>query len=157
MRQGSESREQVVEPIIAVGTWVQPPEGFWEVVPSTLYIAFLHPGPTQGRTAKLDAPSQLLSCTGRGLCLLQGQRATAGHRREVLVCPGMWALGPRVGAAAVWAVLRTLACLLSTGEESREEAACRGHAAWAVAVLVAELELFCWCQLRCVLSAAVPV
>ena len=70
------------------------------------------------------------------------------------MCSGVCVLGPRVcpvtvtgvGAAAVRAMLHTLACLLFTGEESREEAACRGHAAWAVAILAAELELFCWRQ-----------
>lgn len=87
MRQGSELREQVDEPIIAVGTWVQPLGGFWEVVPNTLYIASLRPSPRQGRTEKLDAASQLLSCTGRG------QRATAarGGRCWCVQERGCWA------------------------------------------------------------------
>ena len=54
MRQGSELREQVDEPIIAVGTWVQPLGGSWEVVPNTLYIASLRPSPRQGRRRGLQ-------------------------------------------------------------------------------------------------------
>ena len=71
-----------------------------------------------------------------------------GPGRRGLVCSGAWVLGPCVcpvtvtgAGAAVHAVLHTLACLLFTGEESREEAACRGHAARAVAMLVVEPEL----------------
>lgn len=126
MRQGSELREQVDEPIIAVGTWVQPRRllGVW--CTNTLYIALTAPQPQagEGRGWMLHRSSSPALVEGR-----EPQRPG----REVLACSGAWVLGPRVCPVTVTPG-RSCCCAQCAqprppasclrGEESREEAAC---------------------------------
>ena len=114
------------------------------------------PALVEGCASSKGREPQVVTERGAGVCGKVGAGPLVcpvtvtgvGHGKGVLVCSGAWVLGPCVcpmtvtgAGAAVHAVLHTLTCLLFTGEESREEAACRGHAAWAVAMLVVEPEL----------------